>query len=50
MAVVELYGTQKTLPSGSRTPPLKAPPTGYVPFGVDTVFVIGSYILAVVEF
>jgi hypothetical protein len=41
LAVVELKGTQNTLPSGNNTPPIKAPDPGYVPEGVVKVSVTG---------
>ena len=39
--VVELFGTQNTRPSGSKTPPTKAAEPGYVPVGVVSVSVTG---------
>ena len=41
-ADVALYGTQKTLPLGSKTPPMYAELPGYVPVGVVKVSVTGS--------
>src|SRR5574343_202737 len=46
-ALVEVYGTQNTRPSGRSTPPTNALLPGYVPLGVVTPSPHGPYAVAI---